>query len=423
MSNDALRAEVESLTSSISRQQLRLRVLQAQLDSIVYPVLTLPPEITSEIFLQCVPIEWERDGVNKREAPLLLTQICGDWRRTAVSTPALWTTFEVRYSTPGLVHLPEIAETWLSRACGCPLTVNIWGVFPAECKRTFETFQRHASTVEVLKLNVNSKALEAMETYPWDCPTLRSLSVSFISLEYPLVHPLEIIKNAPLLQEVFMTCTLPSSVTLPWRQLTRFTAAFNSLAECLEGLHLMPNLTYCALAQSSMPPPPFSSESPLSLPRVQHLVLFNYDTPPFGSNTILRFLILPALQNLEIRDFPFDEEHLDTFLVRSSPPLRHLSIQPPRGHFGGTSLRLSPSFTMLGLTSLNIWRPSASFAVAFFERLGGDLAFLPDLLHLSFHGCRDTSGETNETTLVEMAAPAVLIRGTGGQGHTQLQHF
>ncbi|KAJ7249720.1 hypothetical protein B0H12DRAFT_1019546, partial [Mycena haematopus] len=61
-----------------------------QLDSVVYPVLTLPPEITSEIFCHCLPTERQSDIVNPKEAPLVLTQVCGLWRNIAISTPELW---------------------------------------------------------------------------------------------------------------------------------------------------------------------------------------------------------------------------------------------------------------------------------------------------------------------------------------------
>ncbi|KAJ7755995.1 hypothetical protein B0H16DRAFT_1257065, partial [Mycena metata] len=251
-------------------------------------VLTLPPEITSEIFLQCVPIKRER---NTKEAPLLFTQICRDWRHIAVSTSALWTTFDVAESTTGLVHFPEIVETWLARARGRPLTVKIRGAF-AQCQRIFQTLYQHASTMQVLELRMNPEAFEAMETHPWDCPILRGLYVSFIPVEYRPVRPLNILRDAPLLQEVVVACALHSSFALPWRRLTRFTGAFRSCADYLGALRLMPNLTYCAAALAFP-----GSESPLLLPRLQHLVLFN--TRSLGANP-LEFLTLPALQNLEI---------------------------------------------------------------------------------------------------------------------------
>ncbi|KAJ7667265.1 hypothetical protein B0H17DRAFT_836591, partial [Mycena rosella] len=55
----------------------------------VYPVLTLPPEIVSQIFVNCLPIHG-RVRPSPTTAPLTLTQICHHWREIALSTSALW---------------------------------------------------------------------------------------------------------------------------------------------------------------------------------------------------------------------------------------------------------------------------------------------------------------------------------------------
>ncbi|KAJ6605306.1 hypothetical protein DFH09DRAFT_886391, partial [Mycena vulgaris] len=54
-------------------------------------VLTLPPEITSEIFIHSVESNRWEDRTEATSTPLLLLQICRLWRATALSTPALWT--------------------------------------------------------------------------------------------------------------------------------------------------------------------------------------------------------------------------------------------------------------------------------------------------------------------------------------------
>ncbi|KAJ6608263.1 hypothetical protein B0H10DRAFT_1711402, partial [Mycena sp. CBHHK59/15] len=54
----------------------------------VHPVLSLPPEITSEIFIHCLPSGFLKPST--RKAPLLFTQICHRWRLIALETPELW---------------------------------------------------------------------------------------------------------------------------------------------------------------------------------------------------------------------------------------------------------------------------------------------------------------------------------------------
>ncbi|KAJ7129240.1 hypothetical protein C8R44DRAFT_533755, partial [Mycena epipterygia] len=68
----------------------QLKHLQLQLDAITYPVLTIPLEITAEIFVHCLPTTRRSDVLNPEEAPLLLTHVCRAWREIAISTPSLW---------------------------------------------------------------------------------------------------------------------------------------------------------------------------------------------------------------------------------------------------------------------------------------------------------------------------------------------
>ncbi|KAJ7181097.1 hypothetical protein C8R46DRAFT_844421, partial [Mycena filopes] len=53
----------------------------------VYPILTLPVEITAEIFTHCLPDTPAPPSV--RIVPLLLARICRQWRNIACGTPRL----------------------------------------------------------------------------------------------------------------------------------------------------------------------------------------------------------------------------------------------------------------------------------------------------------------------------------------------
>ncbi|KAJ7703692.1 hypothetical protein B0H17DRAFT_901456, partial [Mycena rosella] len=55
----------------------------------IYPVLTLPNEITSRIFIDYLASHG-RIRPFMRTAPLLLAQICRPWREIALSTCKLW---------------------------------------------------------------------------------------------------------------------------------------------------------------------------------------------------------------------------------------------------------------------------------------------------------------------------------------------
>ncbi|KAJ7279494.1 hypothetical protein C8J57DRAFT_1175391 [Mycena rebaudengoi] len=60
------------------------------------------------------------------EAPLLLAQVCHQWRSIALTTPRLWSCFRLSrplYSTGYSNTVFLLLETWLSRSGSSPLTI------------------------------------------------------------------------------------------------------------------------------------------------------------------------------------------------------------------------------------------------------------------------------------------------------------
>ncbi|KAJ7149590.1 hypothetical protein C8R46DRAFT_862117, partial [Mycena filopes] len=86
--------------------------LKSHLGAYVYPVLTLPNELVSEIFLHTREISSDSSTL---EAPLLVSCICRHWRDIALSTPERWDTVSIvapedMASHPGKI---PVLETWL----------------------------------------------------------------------------------------------------------------------------------------------------------------------------------------------------------------------------------------------------------------------------------------------------------------------
>ncbi|KAJ7641164.1 hypothetical protein FB45DRAFT_712335, partial [Roridomyces roridus] len=54
------------------------------------PVLTLPNEITSEIFVHFLPPYPVCPPMTGLDSPTSLTHICRQWREIALATPKLW---------------------------------------------------------------------------------------------------------------------------------------------------------------------------------------------------------------------------------------------------------------------------------------------------------------------------------------------
>ncbi|KAJ6532839.1 hypothetical protein DFH09DRAFT_1043868 [Mycena vulgaris] len=123
------RARIEDLDAQISDLENSLRKLkserqsfQTQLDAFVYLVLTLPNEITSEIFFQ----RGDTFGIqiSAPTSPLFLGHICRKWRDIALTTPSLWT--EVALTVGAVAaqeHQLRLPETWLNRSRDCPISI------------------------------------------------------------------------------------------------------------------------------------------------------------------------------------------------------------------------------------------------------------------------------------------------------------
>ncbi|KAJ7368767.1 hypothetical protein DFH08DRAFT_32833 [Mycena albidolilacea] len=396
----ALRAQVSDLNSAISRQErilddmrTRLQDLQSQLESIAYPIFTLPPELVSEIFIHCLPAERLTDVVNPSEAPLLLTHVCRAWRQIAISTPALWATFDIN-DMWGLPRIAEITQAWFGRARKCPLTVSIRGNLPTNdtLGDFMDTFRRHSREVHFLELQLDlpdfyTISSDSLEVF--DFPMLQKLSISVedSSGEDPAdFAPLVRFNNVPLLHEVLISVAGPSFVVLPWQQLTKFTGKSYYAEECLDAIRLMPNLVDCAFSAFEERDGGMDRLEAVSHPNMQHLTLLATGSyPPYSAN-ILRLLTFPALQTLEFSGTDnFDAEELDSFLRRSSPPLRKLAVHPFEG---GVELQLSSHFlALIGLVELEIWRPARNFLSSFLTTFGCDANLLPQLRNLALLGC------------------------------------
>ncbi|KAF7352385.1 F-box domain-containing protein [Mycena venus] len=438
MSNaGTLRMQVFDLASAIARQEqllddmrTRLRELQSQLDSVIYPVLTLPPEITSEIFVYCLPAKRVWDVVNMEEAPLLLTHICRAWRQIAIATPQLWTSLLI-YRANSLLQLDEIVKTWFQRARKCPLSVSIHGclVEIGAFHDFMKTFQQHSQGMRSLELQTGVGDFWAMDSHFLELPLLQKLSIRFLAQEEDLDDendPVTMFNNVPMLHEVLMGEIPPSFIALPWQQLTKFTGELYSVEYCLEALVLMPTIIECAFSVFGPENGGADGLEVVSHPNLRHLTLFESMSDLGARATspyILTLLTLPALQTLEIQGVEdFDEVELNSFLLRSSPPLQKLAVRPLNLP-GGTELQIDTPFTTLGLTELEIWYPYDDFIDLFFDYFGQVPSFLPQLQKLSFPGCRFEDREADVGDILRVAAGPITKRRAILAGCAQLQSF
>ncbi|KAJ7755186.1 hypothetical protein B0H16DRAFT_1372176, partial [Mycena metata] len=89
-----LRRRIRELASAIKVHKDAIRELErtkseveGDLNAILDPIGRLPLEISSDIFLRCLP---SNPTCDIHDAPLVFMRVCHSWSNIALSTPSLW---------------------------------------------------------------------------------------------------------------------------------------------------------------------------------------------------------------------------------------------------------------------------------------------------------------------------------------------
>ncbi|KAJ7271192.1 hypothetical protein C8J57DRAFT_299320 [Mycena rebaudengoi] len=142
---------------------------QRQLNIVVDPIgARLPVEISSEIFILCLP---DSRDPNPRTAPLLLLRICTMWANIARSTPALWDTLHVHF--PRAEGFEHLFDSYLARSKSRRLALTLTGQFDQNisallCAHTHRMQQLGSASTVVPAGSMNLKALKFSPNYDLD---------------------------------------------------------------------------------------------------------------------------------------------------------------------------------------------------------------------------------------------------------------
>jgi hypothetical protein len=141
-------AEVDQEIEDLKALRAKLTLEIKDHRSLLSPVPHLPIDILQEIFASCLPTE-HYPVVSQYEAPLLLTQVCKNWRNIVLSTPHLWSAIHIpipslpghitSYESPvsglcdyltallALIRERMVAiHQWLERSKGSPLSISVF---------------------------------------------------------------------------------------------------------------------------------------------------------------------------------------------------------------------------------------------------------------------------------------------------------
>ncbi|KAJ7652516.1 hypothetical protein DFH06DRAFT_1206285 [Mycena polygramma] len=181
--------------------------LETSLSLVVYPVYTLPFDVTSRIFVHCLPSHG-RVSASPSRAPLLLAQICRHWREAALSTCGLWRSL---YFDPGIDFdtvlqkgtLPDEAfqnllRCWFSRARGIPLALGVNFQYRRASQAFLELVLSYAPQIERLDLHLWPAQFEQLRPLRTHFPILRH----FATVHSSDIDALNLIQTSPSIREL-----------------------------------------------------------------------------------------------------------------------------------------------------------------------------------------------------------------------------
>ncbi|KAJ7817959.1 hypothetical protein B0H13DRAFT_2292657 [Mycena leptocephala] len=318
-----LGAQISHLERSLSALREEKTLAQERLDSYKYPVLTLPNEIVSEIFIHFLPAHPDYPPLINLLSPNLLTRICRRWREIALNTPTLWSAITSSYNDGiPLKQKHHIFDLWLKRSRSRPLSLQILGTDVAEI---LAAVVPHRARWEHLELDGLSPSHLPIIEGPM--PLLRYLDLNF--WEYPATNVL-VFREVPLLRTVVLYGASASSIILPWARLTSLTLLDVYPSGCVPVLQKTTNLVRCKLevwfySDDDQPGPD------ITLPCLESLTLV--ETADGAVTGFLETFIVPALRRLEIPDGFLGSSPIDSlteFISKSGCKLEELHINHPR---------------------------------------------------------------------------------------------
>ncbi|KAJ7615571.1 hypothetical protein FB45DRAFT_801990 [Roridomyces roridus] len=245
-------------------------------------VTRLPFEISSDIFVQCLP---HPISLHASQPPTLFLSICRGWRAIALATHALWTDVSDQDT---FTHIfPDILDRWLSRSGNLPLSLSI-----------------HRGAVED-KISSRARRVQTL-----------------VNAHAHRVQSLDLVLGSN-----------PSGWTTPaFSALTELTVCGrgdngSNFFEAMALMSAAPNLEQCTLANLFQynTHPAVQDNYVTTLPSLRHLHLGRATS--MSTARVLSYFTLPALQTLIVSRFDITLAEFKAFLLRSKPPLRSLHLE------------------------------------------------------------------------------------------------
>ncbi|KAJ6510692.1 hypothetical protein C8R45DRAFT_1207568 [Mycena sanguinolenta] len=363
-----LRARIVKLETEINLQKKLLKKLeqdislaQRQLNAALDPVARLPIEISSEIFL----LSLAPSACGAQHVPIVLLNICNAWTNIALATPLLWTAHHIHF--PCGDGLAEVLPTWFQRARNRPLsiTISLQGLSSNWNPRIFAVLWKNGGQLKHLEISddddfeIDSDAED---------------------------ETLDLFGNTTL-------ASLLSLETLTIRCQHRLR--YYRTSQILELLRRTPNVVECdfgfikSILGSDYPSIPM-----LALSATRRLVFGEQDS----DDSLLRHLLLPALETLSVPMNDLSGKELLDFVQRSGPPLQNLTVL--RWPYYWRNVDLLECLRLLPSLARFRWIAALSAVTDLFAAMADSPSLLPNLRHLNITLMPNAISDFYWTTLV-----------------------
>ncbi|KAL1711155.1 hypothetical protein EV121DRAFT_275113 [Schizophyllum commune] len=318
----------------------------------------LPPEVLSLIFVAATPAE---PTIYWRYMPLVVSWVCGYWRRVAINAPELWKYLNLVSCSGYHAHRHwDLERMFMRRSKYAGINISYADEFtfllahvddPTEqrCLCALDLIMASISETRDLDLGVYRSSIRRLATLPPGAATsLRNLRIKFYGCEDRAQAKAlsSLLSTSPRLQSLSLTSDFllrEASLDnlIPWSQLVRVELAsypmpFYAFAEMLTTGVLLEHVSVCLT--------PGIRPHALANVRVSQTTIEKLDIVGFGPlDDVFRALHLPALRNLKLHmHFKLDDARLSEwpcadprvlhdFIADGTAPLNSLSLSP-----GGT---------------------------------------------------------------------------------------
>ncbi|KAJ7062314.1 hypothetical protein C8F01DRAFT_127852 [Mycena amicta] len=212
-----LEVELATLEERIQLVRTEHSTVAQTLDSIIYPILTVPTEIIDEIFISYIDSPRLGD-VERQDGPLVLASVCRAWRTIVLSRKERWTSLHIvlpRRGCPISLILRTMAS-WIANAGDRLIDLDITAHASANRNALFAELPQYSTRLRSLSFQLGSCP---EESFPNDALHGRFPHLEKLAIEDTMTGGCSAFEIAPLLRHVELRTLSYQDVMLPWDQI------------------------------------------------------------------------------------------------------------------------------------------------------------------------------------------------------------